>query len=101
MLVEQQMVVTEMRSGHVPVEVLGFEIEREHIRQHGGCAGGDVLHRVATQSCRRFQRSSATQLTDWSMVLFPFWKCIVYIAHGCVGAVLARRRGATCLVEVV
>ena len=31
LLVEQQMVNSEMRPGHVPMEVLGLEIKREHI----------------------------------------------------------------------
>jgi hypothetical protein len=33
------MIVTEMRSAHVPVEVLGFQIHGEYIREDG-------IHRV-------------------------------------------------------
>src|SRR5258707_14472171 len=42
LLVEQQMVITEMRTRHVPMEVLGFEIDREHVGQQCGEPDGDV-----------------------------------------------------------
>src|SRR6266567_6945331 len=34
-LVEEQMIITEMRAAHVPVKILGFHVEREHIRENG------------------------------------------------------------------
>ena len=35
MFVEQQVVITEMWAAHVPVEILGFHVQCENIRQHG------------------------------------------------------------------
>ena len=44
LLVKQQMIVAEMWTGDVPMEVLGFQVQREHVRQQ------DV------QRCRRCLR---------------------------------------------
>jgi hypothetical protein len=33
LIVEQQMIVPEMPAGHVPVKILGFQIQRKHIRE--------------------------------------------------------------------
>src|SRR5207244_12896616 len=33
MRVEQQVLIAEMWAGHVPMEILGLEIQRKHIRQ--------------------------------------------------------------------
>jgi len=33
LIVEQQVVIAKMRTRHVPMKVLGFEIEREHVGQ--------------------------------------------------------------------
>ena len=42
LLVEQQMVVAEMRPADMPVEILGLEIEREGVGQQGVERAGDV-----------------------------------------------------------
>ena len=43
LFVEHQVIVAKVRAAHVPVEVLGFQVEREHIGQHAVQGGGDVL----------------------------------------------------------
>src|SRR5438093_1968255 len=35
LLVEQQMVITEMWTAHMPVEIFGLQVEREHISENG------------------------------------------------------------------
>src|SRR5450755_2447734 len=49
MLIEKQMIVAEMRATHVPVKILGLQIERENIRQDRIQRAGDVL------GCRRLE----------------------------------------------
>ncbi len=41
-IVEEEMIVAEVRAAHVPVEVLGLDVEREGIGQEGVESGGDV-----------------------------------------------------------
>jgi len=36
LIVQQQMIVAEMRTRHVPMEVLGFHVEGEHVRKERG-----------------------------------------------------------------
>ena len=44
LFVQQQMVVAEMRTGHMPVEILGLEVESEHIgKQRGSAAEISVM----------------------------------------------------------
>ncbi len=49
LLIEQQMVVAEMRSAHVPVEVLGFQIQRKYIGEDGIHAAADVFRGLRAQ----------------------------------------------------
>src|ERR1700678_270726 len=49
LLVEQQVVVAEMRSAHVPVEILGFEIKRKKIGQQGVQNAGYILHLLGVE----------------------------------------------------
>src|SRR5262249_15590345 len=61
LLVEQQVVVAEMRSAHVPVKVLGLDVEREHVRERAVQRRGEITHRVRLQAgwlrfCRCFHR---------------------------------------------
>src|SRR5258708_36177505 len=38
LVIEQQMIVPEMRTRHMPMEILGFEIQRKHVREeHHQC----------------------------------------------------------------
>jgi hypothetical protein len=43
LLVEQQVIVAEVRAAHVPVEVLGLEVEREHVGEDAVQCAGDIL----------------------------------------------------------
>ena len=42
LFVQQRVIVTEMRTGNMPVEVLGLDVERKDIRQQGGQRRGNV-----------------------------------------------------------
>ena len=66
------MIISEMRSRHMSVKVLGLDIEREHICQQGGSPGGDLLCRVDPQACEHFQRSSVMQCDRLIHGLIPF-----------------------------
>src|SRR5471032_2053653 len=52
LLVEQQVIVAEMRPAHMPVEVLGLEIDREHIRQEWAQRSRYVTGRVGRDARR-------------------------------------------------
>src|SRR5215472_7959768 len=55
LLVEQQMIVAEMRSRHVPVKILGLQIEREGVGEQRPKCCGNVLDRVGAELGRRLQ----------------------------------------------
>jgi hypothetical protein len=41
-IIEQQMVITEVRAAHVPMEVLGLEVEGKYIRKQGIEGSSDI-----------------------------------------------------------
>jgi len=41
-IVEQKVVIPEVRPAHVPMEVLGFEVEGKYIRKQGVQGSGDI-----------------------------------------------------------
>src|SRR5260370_39122647 len=43
MFVEQQVVVAEMRTAHVPVEIFRLQVEREHVRQNSVHGASNIL----------------------------------------------------------
>ncbi len=47
LLVEQQMVVAEVRTAHVPVEVLGLEVDGEGIGKQRGECGRQIADSIA------------------------------------------------------
>ena len=55
LLVKQQVVIPEMRAGHVPVKVLGLEVERESVGEQGSQGRRDIPGRVFADIRRRFQ----------------------------------------------
>ncbi len=55
LLVEQQMVVAEMRAADVPVEILGLHIERKGVGQQAVERRGNLLDGVVRQIGRRIQ----------------------------------------------
>ena len=59
LLVQQQVIVAKMRPAHVPVKVLGLQIERKDVRQDGVHGPGNVLGRVGFQVGRGGQRGLA------------------------------------------
>src|SRR5262249_57962698 len=56
LLVEQQVVVAEMRSAHVPMEVLRLHVEREHVGQNGVDGSGNGTDRLAAEVGGRGER---------------------------------------------
>src|SRR5262245_56923047 len=44
LLVEEQMVGAKMRAAHVPMEILGLDVEREGVGQQGVESGGNLAH---------------------------------------------------------
>src|SRR5262249_1260151 len=56
LLVEQQVVVAEMRSAHVPMEVLRLHVEREHVGQNGVDGSGNGPDRLAAEVGGRGER---------------------------------------------
>lgn len=57
LLVEQQMIIAEMGSAHVPVKVLGLEVEREDVRQDRIHCAGNVFRGFRGKVGARRERS--------------------------------------------
>jgi hypothetical protein len=57
LLVQHQMVVAKARTGDVPVEVLRFEVKREHVGEQDVERARDIFDRVGFQVSRRGKRS--------------------------------------------
>src|SRR5216117_3516975 len=55
-LIEKQMVIAEMRTAHVPVEIFCFHIKREHVRENGVHRCADILNRRMREIGSRLQR---------------------------------------------
>src|SRR4029453_16626761 len=55
-LVEEQMVIAEVRTTHVPVEIFGFQVEREHVSENGIHCSCDIPGRRSREIGRSFQR---------------------------------------------
>src|SRR6266481_2738677 len=58
--VEEQVVVAEMRAAQVPVEVFGFQVKREYVRQNGVHGAGYVPGGGTCKIGRCGQRSIAS-----------------------------------------
>src|SRR5207245_10612055 len=58
-LVEEQVIVAEMRAGHMPMEVLGLEIKREHVREQEIERARNFRHGVGAQVGRRIEPGEA------------------------------------------
>ena len=64
LLVEQQVVVAEMRAADVPVEILGLEVERKGVGQDAVDGTGNVLGGIGAQIGRsRKARRGAAEVT--------------------------------------
>src|SRR5256885_322677 len=72
LLIEQQVVVAEVRSAHVPMEILGLEIQGPDIGEDGIHASGDVLGCLGAKIARRHQRRRAPSL---QLLLLRFAHC--------------------------
>src|SRR5712671_3544783 len=62
MFVEQQMVVSKMRTGHVPMEILGFDVQRESVGEERCQSSADVLAGALPKTRRRRERCHASRL---------------------------------------
>src|SRR6516162_3566781 len=56
LLVEEEMVVTEVRARHMPMEILGLQIKRKHIGEQDIERAGNLRHGVGAQVGRRIER---------------------------------------------
>ena len=50
------MIVAEVRAGHMPMEILGLQIEREHVGEQDIERAGNLRNRVGAQVGRRIER---------------------------------------------
>src|SRR5262252_9210035 len=57
LLVEEEMIVAEVRAGYVPMEILGLQVKRKHVGEHDIERAGDLRHGVGAQIGRRIERS--------------------------------------------
>src|SRR5215813_14204060 len=57
LLVEEEMIVAEVRAGYVPMEILGLQVKRKHIGEQDIERAGDLRHGVGAQVGRRIERS--------------------------------------------
>jgi hypothetical protein len=51
MLIEQEVVISEMRATDVPVETLRLDIESEHVGEQFAQLSGDLYDGIAAQVC--------------------------------------------------
>src|SRR5437762_12090538 len=58
--VEKQVIVAKVRAAHVPMEILGFQVEREHVRENGVHGAGYVPGRRTCEIGWCCQRSIAS-----------------------------------------
>src|SRR5262249_51871422 len=56
MLVQEEMIISEMRSGYVAVEIFRFKVEGEHIREQDVECVRDVSHGIRFKVGRRLER---------------------------------------------
>jgi hypothetical protein len=68
LLVEQEVIIAEMRSAHMPMEVLGLEIEREHVGEQRIERSGDVAAGIVAEVGRRDERRLAALLDGGVLV---------------------------------
>ena len=61
LLVEQQVVIAEMRPGNVPVEVLRLQVEREDVGEQHVQRGREVLGRLGAEVATGVKRRRAAQ----------------------------------------
>ena len=55
LFVEQEVVIAEVRPRYVPVEVLGLQVQREHVGEQDGERAGDIPRRGRSQIRRRIE----------------------------------------------
>jgi hypothetical protein len=56
LFVEEEMIVAEVRAGHMPMEILGLQIERKHVGEQDIERGGNLWNRIGAQVGRRIER---------------------------------------------
>src|SRR4029453_4524621 len=73
LLVEQQVIVAKPRPGYVPVKVLRFHVQREHVREQQVECAGQVACRVGAQGGGRGECGSAPLLRSFSVHQILQW----------------------------
>ncbi len=68
LLIEQQVVVAEVRSAHVPMKILGLHVQREYVGQDCVQASGYVLRRLLAEIGGRDQGRCAPALEGFSFL---------------------------------
>ena len=63
LLVQEKVIVAKVRPGHVPMKVLGLEIERERVGKKKVQRAGDVAHGVRRKVCWSCERSGSPGLS--------------------------------------
>src|SRR5258707_5638407 len=64
LIIEHQMIVPEMRAGHMPMEVLGFEVQRKHVREKQLQCSRNVMNRFFRKGRRSSERRSLQHIGD-------------------------------------
>lgn len=59
LLVEQEVIIPKVRSRDMPMEILGLDVQGEHVGQQRGEFGGYFPHPLFRQTCRRSERRQA------------------------------------------
>src|SRR5262249_50566716 len=62
LLVQEQVVVPEMWSGNMPVEILRLEVQRHHVGKQKVESSGEVASRIRAESAWRLERGLASGL---------------------------------------
>src|ERR1700682_1861333 len=57
LVIQHQMILSEVRAGHMPVKVFGFEVQRKRVREKQLQRFRDVVNRVLGESCRNREQS--------------------------------------------
>src|SRR6516164_11828633 len=56
LFVEEEMIVPEVRAGHMPMEIFRLQVEREHVGEQDIERAGNLWHRIGAQIGRRIER---------------------------------------------
>jgi hypothetical protein len=104
LLIKEQMVITEVRAAHVPMEILGLHVEREHIGENGIHRSAYVLDPARERSVRVASGASRLWLSSDISLEFGLFMASLHLIwrsiHYCPRAD-SRTSGAVCHVSFV